>query len=116
MDSFDELTKGWIVGIIEGEGCFGLYQDKRRPNTYSIKIQVESTDQDVIDKLHRHLGGRVWESNYPAKYRAFPNAKPSWRWNVSSKKECKLVLDIIYEYLSIRRKAQAIKLIEYING
>jgi hypothetical protein len=75
-----------------------------------IKIQVESTDQDVIEKLHKHLGGRVWESNYSAKYRAFPNAKPSWRWNVSSKKECKLVLNLIYDHLSIRRKEQANKL------
>ena len=116
MESLDDLTKGWIIGIIEGEGCFGLYEDKRSPGTFSLKIQVESTDKDVIEKLQQHLGGRVWESNYPSKFKAFPNAKPSWRWGISSKKKAKPVLELIYPFLSIRRKEQAKKLMDHIDG
>jgi hypothetical protein len=25
-----EFDLGWVVGILEGEGCFGTYEDKRR--------------------------------------------------------------------------------------
>ena len=101
---------GWLVGIIEGEGCFVRSVDKRRPNTINCKVQVESTDFDVIKRIQDLLGGSIIESNYPAKYRAFPSAKNSWRWSVSSKANVKEVSNIIYPYLSLRSKEQANKL------
>lgn len=101
-----DLDLGWVVGILEGEGAFVVSSDKRRPTTKNVKIQVESTDKFVIDKLYSLLGGRIWESNYPAKYRAFPNAKPSWRWCVSSKQECRVLAELIISHMSPRRQEQ----------
>lgn len=106
MGSIDGINLGWLCGILEGEGCFGCYADKRRPNTYSLKIQMESTDYDVIQRVYTLLGGKVWESNYPSKYKAFPNAKPSWRWNVSSRKEVQPILNLLSGKMSKRREEQ----------
>lgn len=105
---------GWLVGIIEGEGCFVLSQDKRRPNLYNVKVQVESTDYDVILKLHNLVGGNILESNYPSKFKHFPNAKNSWRWTVSTKIKVKEIIELVFPYLSVRRKQQASKLIPYL--
>lgn len=110
MTPFDH---GWVVGILEGEGAFVCSKDKRTQNTYNVKIQVESTDKDVIDKLQELVPGQVWESNYPAKYRAFPNAKPSWRWAISSKKKVEQLSFLIYPLMSKRRQQQLDKLVEH---
>ena len=112
--NINDFDKGWLVGLIEGEGCFVLSEDKRRPGTYTVKIQVESTDHDVIFRLEKLLNGNVIESNYPSKFKAFPNAKDSWRWTVSTKKQVAHVISLVYEHLSIRRKQQADRLIPYL--
>jgi len=111
----NDLSLGWVCGLIEGEGSFNVYEDKRRSGTFNCKIQVESTDFDVIETLQDALGGRIWESNYPSKYKAFPNAKPSWRWAVSSKKECESICNLIYPYMSKRRQEQINKLKPYLK-
>jgi len=101
-----DFDLGWVVGIIEGEGCFVRYQDKRRPTTWSIKIQVESTDHDVILKLKQLLGGNIWESNYASKYKRFPDAKPSWRWAITNRKLGVPLLQMLQPNMSVRRQKQ----------
>lgn len=101
-----EFELGWIVGLLEGEGTFIVSEDKRRPGTYSVKYQVEMTDKDSIDKLQSLYPGKVFESNYPSKYRRVPNAKPSWRWSLASKDKTKELGELIYPYMSERRKSQ----------
>lgn len=110
-----DLELGWIVGLLEGEGCFGIYKDKRRPTTSTVKIQMESTDKDIVDRLNLLVPGRVWESNYPAKYRAFPNAKESWRWQISDRKRVMLLIVQIYPYMSDRRKLKLDEIVDYYN-
>jgi hypothetical protein len=106
-----EFDLGWVVGILEGEGCFGTYEDKRRPSTFTVKIQMESTDYDVVIRLNSLIPGRIWESNYPSKQKAFPNAKPSWRWAISNKAKVKSLCKLIYPYMSKRRTQQIDKVL-----
>lgn len=108
-----EFELGWVIGLIEGEGAFVASQDKRRPTTYSVKIQVEMTDKDMIYRLNELVPGRVWESNYPSRAKRFPNAKPSWRWAISDKQRVKQLIEITYPYMSIRRKEQMDKLLPH---
>lgn len=111
MNDFD---LGWLVGILEGEGAFVASPDKRRPSTVAVKIQVEMTDKDMIERLHSLLPhGRVWESNYPSKRKAFPNAKDSWRWAISRKDTVKELTTLIYPHMSTRRQAQLDKVLLY---
>ena len=105
-ESITAFDLGWLVGILEGEGAFVVSYDKRRKGTYNSKIQVEMTDKDMIDRINNLFPGRVWESNYPSKYKSFPNAKPSWRWAISSKDKTKALAELIYPFMSDRRKLQ----------
>lgn len=54
----------WLVGILEGEGCFTLMKVKN--NTYP-RIQLVSTDRDIIARAFSIFGcGSVSQRN-PAK-------------------------------------------------
>ena len=104
----------WAAGLIEGEGCFVFSKDKRS-NHHKTAIQVEMTDQDTILELQTILGGRVYESNYPAKYRAFPNAKLSWRLLISKQTEVFNALIKIMPHLKARRLEKAKELFNYLE-
>lgn len=103
----------WSAGIIEGEGCLGLYIDKRRPNTFTLKVQVESTDEFVVIKLQEIFGGSVYENNAPSK---LPKYKKSWRWLVCNKQGVETVLTQIYDYLSPRRAEKAQEILNHIQS
>lgn len=99
---------GWAAGIIEGEGCLGLYR-----KYYDVKIQVESTDYFVVEKLQQLYGGDLYENRAPSKLVKY---KKSWRWLVRGKENTWKVLTIIYPYLSPRRKDKADEIFEYIKN
>lgn len=113
----EDINIVWGAGIIEGEGSFIISKDNRRPeNNYrSCKIQVESTDLDAIQRLKSIFGGNYFENNAPSKYKAFPNAKPSWRWMLATKEVVFNTLIKIGPYLSERRRLQATPLFEYLE-
>lgn len=103
----------WSAGIIEGEGCLGLYADKRRANTFTLKIQVESTDEFVVRKLHEIFGGSVYENKAPSK---LPKYKKSWRWLVCNKQGVEDILIQIMDYLSPRRAEKAQEILKHIHS
>lgn len=109
-----ENKVSWAAGVIEGEGTFVFSKDKRS-NYHKTAIQVEMTDRDCIQDLQATFGGSLWESNYPAKYKAFPNAKPSWRWSVHKQKEVFDTLLHIMPYLKSRRLEKARVLFDYLE-
>ena len=113
QDSLNIFETGWVVGLLEGEGSFGAYSDSRRPSTWTVKIKMESTDHDVVLRLNKLIPGRIWESNYPSKFKAFPNAKNSWRWAISDKQRVSDLIGVIYEHMSERRKLQLDKVLAH---
>lgn len=104
----------WSAGLIEGEGTFILSKDKRS-NYHKTAIQVEMTDKDTLEQLQSFLGGSIIESNYPSKFKKFPNAKPSWRWYIHKQKEVFDVLLKIMPYLKSRRLEKAQELFAYLE-
>lgn len=110
---------GWVIGLIEGEGCFVKSEDKRRPGTFTVKIQVEMTDKDVIDKLNKLIPGNVVLCNYPSRRKKFPDAKDSWRWTISTKQQVKELGEQLLPHLSARRQERLKEVLEkcvYLKG
>jgi len=114
MNIVNQTDIAWAAGIVEGEGCFILSKD-RRSNYHKAAIQVEMTDKDALDKLQAILGGNIVESNYPSKYKHFPNAKPSWRWYVAKQQVVFDALLRIMPYLGHRRLTRATELFNYLE-
>lgn len=47
---------GWLIGILEGEGCFTIQSRKNRNSTsYTPLIQITNTNPDIILKAKRIL-------------------------------------------------------------
>lgn len=49
MNNISDYDFGWLVGILEGEGCFHLDQ-RWAKGTGSPRIQVKMTDEDVVNR------------------------------------------------------------------
>jgi hypothetical protein len=102
----------WAAGVLEGEGCFSKHVRKSNGKT-EVAIHCEMTDQDIIERLKNvfNVGTICYRSN---KNRG--NRKPTWIWSVQSKKEIKLVLDLIYDLLGERRKNKAKELLNEVRS
>jgi hypothetical protein len=91
----------WIAAVIEGEGWIGPAPEARRPRAI---VGVQSTDRDVIDRLHHLTGvGHVIQLNRMRQ----PHFKPSWRWAVTNRAGVQDVLWEISPQLGQRRAERA---------
>lgn len=87
----------WVAGVIDGEGWIGPAPTARRRKPV---VGVESTDRDVIDRLHELTGvGHV----ITVKRQRPQHHKPSWRWSVTSRSGTMRVLDSVLPQLGERR-------------
>ena len=89
MDDFS-----WLVGIMEGEGCFGCYTD-------GPEVIFASTDIDVVEKVSHLL-----EKNFTKQK---TSGKPCWKVKVKGRKAL-YIANNLYPYLSQRRKEQVDKM------
>ena len=80
----NDLERGWIAGLLEGEATFLI-------NHGSARIICEMTDFDVIKRLHDLCGGTV---SYP-KYRAKEHYKKTAKWQISGPKAADLMVSIL---------------------
>jgi hypothetical protein len=71
---------GWVAGILDGEGCIGLYRNSKngRSASHTLRISVTNCDRPIIDELVRLAGGRTRLSG-----KTNPNWRPSWLWDLS---------------------------------
>lgn len=94
-----EAEKGYIAGIIDGEGCIGAYEVmKESGNTYiSTYISVVNTDRRLVDYLHGVIGmGSVGKHR-----KANGNHKASFQFRVFPG-QTKQFLEVILPYLKLK--------------
>lgn len=91
----NDFEKGWLVGILEGEGSFFLSRG------YPV-IQVRMVDEDAIQKLAKLLN-----TNYGLEH------PPSWKergwsaqYSIRKQKGSKDLLEELLPYFSSRRQEQ----------
>ena len=87
-----------MIGLLEGEGCF---TPNRLKNKTYVRIQVESTDRDVIERLVP-FGGRVCG---PIQRGRNVKHNATWKWAIYGP-ECRDLLERILPYMSVRRQGQ----------
>ncbi len=62
MKPLTDRDLGWLEGIIDGEGCLGLYKNKRndRPSgrgfVWVTALQIGSTDLKIVNRVRELLG------------------------------------------------------------
>jgi hypothetical protein len=101
---------GWLVGILDGEGCFSLAKIKRG---YSVGIKFVNTNLFIIDEVVRILTALDIPSFTYDATRA-ENQQPAKRVEVNGHEDVKKFIDFFYPYL-LCKKDQAYLMREYID-
>jgi len=91
-----DLQKGWIAGILDGEGWIGCDKRSRR-----ITIQVTNTSTEMIDELYRLCGG----GRYTPKPPKNEKHKQQYVWALSRRENVLNLLTSVYPFLTSKREA-----------
>lgn len=108
FQSISRFDFGWLVGIIEGEGCFYCKDGKSKLKSGDIYcyplagFTLMSTDKDVTEKvsslLQVSLGGPYYK-------RSKRKRKVVWSVQVTGYRAA-VIMKVFYDYLGERRKEQ----------
>ena len=98
MKELTEAQKGYLAGILDGEGCLSIRHQKEQRSFYAT-LQVANTDLKMIIYIFDITGiGRVHFCK-----RNQPNRKDAYKWFVTVSKDIYDILDAIYPYLITKR-------------
>lgn len=105
----------WLIGIIEGEGCFNLSLKKKKGKSaraYHPRIQITNTNLTMIEECKRILSENglscYFYCNLPV------NKKPYYRLEVAGFKRVKRFYGVFLPFFR-SRKEQVVKLLEYVD-
>ena len=97
----------WLAGLFEGEGC--ISQDKRKPATFRLIIQM--TDLDIIQRIHSITG----VGKYAIQKQKNPKWKTLYRWSCGKREEVQAILSALLPYLGERRAYKALNTLDSIE-
>jgi hypothetical protein len=103
-----DFDRGWVVGILEGEGSF-VKTD--RSSKGAVRLQCKMTDFDTMQRLADLLGANLLGpyANNCETVSGEPR-KPFWAMQISGKRSHSLIRHIA-PFLSERRRARIIELL-----
>jgi hypothetical protein len=95
----------WAAGVLEGEGCFLLVNDRgrRRPT-----VRVSMTDQDIILRLRTILGVGTIVSKRPPSL--LPQYKDRYVLSIDSGPAAYYVMVAVFEWMGERRQAKILEI------
>lgn len=107
----DEGHRGYVAGIIDGEGSI-----ERPPR---VKLSVTTTTRRLAYRLQEIAGGSVSGPYLYHKTKIFGSrrcrVKPQYHWNYSSRAHVYLLLKAIHPYLVVKAR-EAERAVEYLES
>src|SRR5690242_7481128 len=100
---------GWLVGLIDGEGCFTLTRKTGSKGTpaYFPTIQITNTNFALIRKADRILKDNGLTTYL---YSRMPKVgKPYWRLEVTGLKRVKRFMDVMGDLFDCRQSCGILK-------
>ena len=107
IHSYNHLSdsqKGWIAGILDGEGWIGT--DKRSKR---ITIQVNNTDTKMLNQLHSLCGGNRYKGKA-----AHGNYRQQHIWVLSRRNNVVTLLNSVFPYL-ITKRDTALRALQHVS-
>lgn len=112
MNQLTERQKGWLAGVIEGEGHFSIPNQIKKPRNSRIRgsLVVSMTDQDVIVRLQEITGtGTIFFRKTQL------NRKDAYTWTVGKRSDLMAIICEITEDLCDRRKEASLDLLDKLS-
>jgi hypothetical protein len=97
---------GWAAGILDGEGCIGLWPDSRRPYSARMSVYIANTDERMLLEFQRLFGGTVTPRKTAAMgagFKRVPIIKPQWVWQAHGASAIP-VLEAVLPYLICKKE------------
>lgn len=108
----------WAAGLLEGEGCFSLFNRTHKSGNVSpqFAIHCEMTDKDVIERLHGvfQVGTICVRENNNRKDGV--KRKTSYIWSVQKQEHIRQVLSLILPIMGERRSSKIKQMLDLLNG
>lgn len=58
-----DVQAAWLAGLIDGEGCLGIWRERRKGNTsgyrYRASVQIANTNRALLDMIASVLPGTI---------------------------------------------------------
>lgn len=110
LGGFTEAEKGYLAGIIDGEGCIGFYRRRNGKQGYYV-YAMNVTIANSSPRLERWLGDKFPNRFYRQKQNPTEwTKKEVYRWSLSGSQQVMQFLKEIEPYLVIkRRQAEALQ-------
>lgn len=108
LDHLSEAEKGYIAGLLDGEGTIGFYKrrnGRKSGNVFVIQISIANTSVTACVWLNARLPGNVYKQT-PSPL----SKKKGYNWSLAGTRQCLLFLREIEPYLVIKRD-QAVALL-----
>jgi hypothetical protein len=109
----DDLQRGWLAGLFEGEGCFttaGRPLPGRKPSSY-IAVYLVSTDEDVVTRAANLLNTKM----FPVKSASDWSVKQQYRLALTGTRACNFMREML-PLLGERRATRVRELLALAEG
>ena len=116
QQSISAFELGWFIGIIDGEGCIGLWsRGGARKNEYKPGLRLSNTSKKIIDSFCS-VCDRLEVSYHITHYKPRSNRhKQHWTVSIEGFKRLNKLLPVIKDIL-VEKKEQAILLWEWVES
>lgn len=113
MKVMNEVECAYIAGFVDGEGCIGLWREKRLSNKCGFRfhpaLEANNTNFEVLYRIREMMGnGRIVHI-----FNKQPNRKPGYKLQLFPN-QIRHILPQIMPYLIIKRE-QARLVLEYLK-
>lgn len=100
-----ETDLAYAAGIIDGEGCIGVYGYVRPSialgKRYSLTVRVSMVDSEPPTFLHETFGGYLGHLHCPSRQKN--NQRAQYYWCIAAQKARQFLI-VVLPYLRARRK------------
>lgn len=116
MFSAEDLDHAWAAGVLEGEGCFSIFNrtakcGTKQRDTKSCAIHLEMTDKDTVERIYNIFKVGSFKGPFVRKRDDGKNRKPTYVWSVQNAQGIEFVLNCIQPYMSYRRSEKIFELL-----
>lgn len=101
---------GWLAGLIEGEGCIGVFKNGRHTQQKVATVSINMTDFDIVHRLQKVTGMGTLRPKPPKN----PKHKPQLSWRVAKQKDLLQLLYLVWPLLGERKRQAAAEAIQYV--
>jgi hypothetical protein len=99
ISTLTEAEKGWIAGIIDGEGYIGLVENNNETRSLTPRVDVHSTTKCMQVELQRLVG-----MGYLGRKRLREGEKQLFGWSLWAVETVGPFLEVVTPYLIVKRR------------